>query len=257
MRKRLVSAFILLLVYAPIIVIGGNLFKVGITLTAILCYREFFHLIKKDNNIPIAIEILSYILTGAIVLSNEYIIQAIAATFILMFIPLILYKTKEYSYDAASKMTLSTLMIGFAFYVLNTVRMESLHVCIYLILITIFTDTFAFLGGKFLGKHKLIPRVSPNKTIEGTLCGFIIGSLVPTVYYVTMVDQSEGFFDILIVSMIYCIFAVIGDLVFSATKRRFEIKDFSNTIPGVGGLLDLFDSLIFTCITYSIVSILL
>ena len=257
MRKRLISAFILLIVYAPIIALGGNLFKVGITITAILCYREIFNLIKKDNDIPIAIEILSYVLTGAIVLSGDYIVQAIAATFILMFIPLILYKPKEYSYEVASKMTLSALMIGFAFYVLNTVRMDSLHICIYLVLITIFTDTFAFLGGKFLGKHKLIPRVSPNKTIEGTICGFIMGSLIPTVYYVTMVDQSEGFFDILIVTMIYSIFAHIGDLVFSATKRRFNIKDFSNMVPGHGGLLDLFDSLIFICITYSIISILL
>lgn len=257
MRKRLFSALILLIVYAPLIALGGNLFKVGITLTAIVCYRELLNLIKRDNNVPIAIEVLSYILTGIIVLSGEYFIQAIAATIIMMFIPMVLYRPKEYSYDAASKMTLSAIIMGFAFYVLNSVRMDSLHLCIYLVLITVFTDTFAFLGGKFLGKHKLLPRVSPNKTIEGTISGFIMGSLVPTIYYVIFIDQSEKFFDILIVTMLYSIFAMIGDLVFSATKRRYNIKDFSNLVPGHGGLLDLFDSLIFICITYSVVSVFL
>ena len=251
------SAFILLIIYAPIIALGGNLFKVGITLTAIICYREILNLIKKDNNVPIVMEIISYALTGAMILSEEYIIQAIALAFILMFTPLVFFKPKEYSFDSASKMSLGVLMMGFTFYVLNTVRMESLHICIYLVLITVFTDTFAFIGGKLFGKHKLIPNVSPNKTIEGSIFGFVMGSLVPTIYYITMVDQSEGFIDIFVVTMIYSVLAQIGDLVFSATKRRFNIKDFSDMIPGVGGLLDLVDSLIFVCITYSIISVII
>ncbi|MBR3116745.1 MAG: CDP-archaeol synthase [Bacilli bacterium] len=257
MRKRIISAAILLMIYAPIIALGGNLFKVGITITGILTFRDILLLIKKENNIPLAIEIISYVLVGGLIISSEYFMAVLAGIFIVMFAPMLLLREKEYSFDAAVRLIMSIILFGYAFSILYNLRDISLHSFIYLALIPILTDTFAFVGGKFLGKHRLMPKVSPNKTIEGTLSGLLAGSLFPTIYYVCFVDQSEKFFDILIVSIILSILGQIGDLVFSAIKRRFNVKDYSNLIPGHGGLLDLFDSLVFVSLSFSIVSMLI
>lgn len=254
MRKRIFSAVIVLIVFAPMIALGGNLFKVGIVGAAILGLREIINILKKNNNIPIIVELISYILLGSIIISEEYILSLIGATILLSLIPMIFYKEDEYNFETASRLLGSILLLGYAFYVMNSLRIASLHMTIFIILVPVLTDTAAFVFGKIIGKHKLSPRVSPNKTIEGALAGLFIGSLFPTIYYVCFVDKSEKFFDILIISIILSIFGQLGDLVFSSIKRRFKVKDFSNLIPGHGGILDLFDSLIFVLITYSVVS---
>ena len=111
------------------------------------------------------------------------------------------------------------------------------------------TDTFAFIVGSLIGKHKLAPTISPNKTIEGTLGGLIMGSVIPTIYYYFCINTSSIFL-IFIISLILSFVAQLGDLFFSKVKRENEIKDFSNLIPGHGGILDRFDSMIFVILAY-------
>ena len=257
MRKRIISAAILLMIFAPMIALGGNLFKVGITITGILTFRDLLLLIKKENSVPLAIEIISYALVGGLIISSEYFMAVLAGIFIVMFVPMLFLKDKEYNFDTATRIICSIILIGYAFNILYNLRDVSLHSFIYLALIPIITDTCAFVGGKLLGKHKLSPKISPNKTIEGSIAGLLLGSLLPTIYYICFVDQSESFFDILIVSIILSILGQIGDLVFSAIKRRFNVKDYSKLIPGHGGLLDLFDSLVFVSLSFAIVSMII
>ena len=104
-------------------------------------------------------------------------------------------------------------------------------------------DIFAFLIGKNFGKHKLIERVSPNKTIEGFLGGFIFTFIFASIVsrYFTGIQPIQWFAIAIIVS----IFGVLGDLIESMFKRQAKLKDSSNFIPGHGGFLDRLDSVIF------------
>lgn len=118
-------------------------------------------------------------------------------------------------------------------------------------LIACITDTGAYFGGSFLGKHKLCPDLSPKKTIEGSVIGLAICLLVvwivmycaKTFVYGSVLFLNYGY--ILIITAIGSIISMTGDLFFSFIKRSCKVKDFGDVIPGHGGILDRVDSVIF------------
>ncbi len=105
------------------------------------------------------------------------------------------------------------------------------------------SDTFAYFSGKMFGKHKLYPEVSPNKTIEGAIGG-IIGCTVISLFYFDYLSINKYIY-IIIFSISASVFSMVGDLVASKIKREYSIKDFGNMLPGHGGILDRFDSVLF------------
>lgn len=108
----------------------------------------------------------------------------------------------------------------------------------------ILTDTGAFATGKLLGRHKLAPRISPNKTVEGALGGWAVGfSAVILLRFLP--DIEIDYWRIVLLALVLPLFAQIGDLAASMIKRAMDMKDFSQLLPGHGGLLDRFDSLLF------------
>lgn len=107
------------------------------------------------------------------------------------------------------------------------------------------TDTFAYFCGRLFGKHKLIPAVSPKKTVEGAIGGVVFGAIC-TVGYGFAVAKLYGaqpnYWVLLVAGLFIPVVSQIGDLVMSAIKREYGIKDFGRMLPGHGGLLDRFDS---------------
>ena len=253
MKKRLLAAIVLLAIFVPLIIIGGFPFEIACTILSVLSLRELISLIKKNESVPFIIEILSYFLVAFFVLSSESIIPYIGLITIFLFIPLVFINNKKYNFDVAIKIFGITIFIGYLFYNFSNIRLVSFDNFIYIILISCFTDTFAYIGGKTFGKRKLIERVSPNKTIEGFIIGTIVGTVVPTIYYIYMIDPGASIILIFIITLVLSIFGQFGDLVFSAVKRRYSVKDFSNIIPGHGGILDRLDSILFISITFVVV----
>jgi len=111
------------------------------------------------------------------------------------------------------------------------------------ILVTL-NDIFCYWVGKILGKHKLIPSISPNKTIEGALGGLILTSFSALLFKYALIDLS--YVQLFILGALISILGQIGDLVISVIKRDMGIKDTGKILPGHGGMLDRFDSWIFT-----------
>lgn len=103
------------------------------------------------------------------------------------------------------------------------------------------SDTFAYLTGKFFGKHKMAPKISPKKTWEGFLGG-VLFTLVFSYFVEQYYPELRG--NWLIVGFLVSVFGPIGDLVESQLKRNFGVKDSGNLIPGHGGILDRLDSFI-------------
>ena len=110
------------------------------------------------------------------------------------------------------------------------------------------TDIFAMLGGKFFGKHKLCPKLSPKKTWEGSIIGLAGGVIISLIFYIIFIGSIN--ITVVMTSIILSIVGQMGDLVMSKVKREHDIKDFSNLIPGHGGILDRLDSVIFVFLTY-------
>ena len=105
------------------------------------------------------------------------------------------------------------------------------------------SDTFAFFTGSFCGQHKLCPDISPNKTVEG-----FAGGMIGTVLVTAAVGSLFGFFwgHMIVLGILLAAVATLGDLVESTIKRHTGIKDSGSLIPGHGGVLDRFDSIMFT-----------
>lgn len=257
MKNRIIGAVILLGILVPLIMLGGLPFGVGATIIATFSYRELFNLFKKDRKIPLLIEIFSYISVIVVTLSFESIIEAIALSVILMLVPLLFYKEDEYNYNDGVNLLGYILFIGIAYHVLISARIASLEEFLYIPIISVLTDTFAYLAGTLFGKNKLIERISPNKTIEGSLVGLIVATSIGSVYYLFFVDPGASIVFVLISTFLLSIMAMIGDLVFSSVKRQCKIKDYSNIIPGHGGFLDRFDSIIFVALFYAIIRLIL
>ena len=112
-------------------------------------------------------------------------------------------------------------------------------------MVTIFTDTFAYLIGRLIGSHKLLEEISPNKTWEGMIAGTLMGTFISLMFYITTINNSISIISITAVSLFLSILGQFGDLVFSAIKRYYGKKDFSNIMPGHGGILDRLDSILF------------
>ena len=123
----------------------------------------------------------------------------------------------------------------------------------YLLLLAIATfgsDTGAYFTGMAIGKHKLIPRLSPKKTIEGSIGGIILGSVLGLIFaYFTGILAKHWIIVPAVIVM--TLTGQIGDLIFSAIKRYFEVKDYSKLLPGHGGILDRIDSLTYNVLIFS------
>jgi len=153
------------------------------------------------------------------------------------------FKKKDFADQLLTIFYTSLGFIGFAF-----LRTVSIHLIIYLFVVTMLTDVFAYFFGIRFGKHRLAEKISPKKSIEGAIAGLILGGIAAAFYgyYLEVFDLS--FVLILLISFGFSILAQIGDLVASKFKREYGVKDYSNIFPGHGGVLDRFDSSMFTAI---------
>ena len=257
MKKRVISAVILLIIFVPLIIIGKIPFAIAVGILGLLSIYEIMRL----NKYPKLIGILALISLLLIVYSNFDIktlvdglnYRIISISLLLLIVPSIIYQEKKkYSInDAFSLFGLIFLIgIGLNFFIL--IRSLDLKYFIFMLGIPVITDTFAYVAGSLIGKTKFT-SISPNKSIEGCVTGSVVATFVMTMYYVTFIGLSNiSIFAIIGIILLMSIIGQVGDLFFSAIKRHYNVKDFSNLIPGHGGILDRLDSLIFVAITFII-----
>lgn len=125
-------------------------------------------------------------------------------------------------------------------------RAQSVWVILYALLIVWITDSGAYLIGRKLGRHKLAPHVSPNKTWEGSIGGSLVSVIVVGLYLAfSPVKFAYGLPIMLLLTVVLSVGGQIGDLIESAFKRHYGVKDSGKILPGHGGILDRFDSLLF------------
>jgi phosphatidate cytidylyltransferase len=128
--------------------------------------------------------------------------------------------------------------------VLPPLGMDGRFLVLYLIIVTKSGDIAAYIIGTFFGKHQLIPRISPKKSVEGTIAGFMVSFVIAVIFRWLLPVVS--FVHICIIGLLLSLAGQIGDLSESLIKRDCKIKDSGFAFPGLGGILDMIDSLIFT-----------
>ena len=138
---------------------------------------------------------------------------------------------------------------GFASLVLLRDLPHGLWIVLLAFLIPWMTDTFAYFSGRLFGKHKLIPEVSPKKTVEGSVGGTLCAVLLTLLYAFLvglLTDASPRYLPLAVVALVVSLLSQCGDLIMSLIKRHYGIKDYGTLFPGHGGVLDRFDSIVCT-----------
>lgn len=259
MKVRILSAIIMLAVFIPLLLVGGEIFAVSMALLSVLALYEILNVRETKKEIPFLMKVFAYILVLFFSLNNFTSIEFISTldyrimTFIIFafFLPMVfINNSKRYNLNDALFLTGSTLFIGLSFNLIIITRNYDILYIVYLLLITTLTDTFALFTGRLIGKHKLEKSVSPNKTIEGLCGGIFIGTVLPVIFYHIAINPSFPLVFLIFITLFLAVVGQLGDFTFSAIKRYYGKKDFSNIIPGHGGILDRLDSIIFVILAF-------
>lgn len=260
LSKRILTAFIGIPIAVYVINYGEWLFATAVLVLTILAWHEFYTMLRnKSIKVFYSLGILTNIfILGCAWLGNfQEIVIVLFVSTILALLKIVTSGTKFTVVDAAfSLLGISYIGMSFAHLLLLRYTDSSLHLMtswgelsagaayVWLAFIgTWASDTFAFFIGSYLGKHKLCPTISPNKTIEGALGGMlgsIIAILLLGILFKLPIIHSA------IMGLLVGIAAPVGDLVQSAIKRFAGVKDSGHILPGHGGILDRFDSILFT-----------
>lgn len=263
MTKRVISAVVMVLIFVPFLVVGGVPFTILMSVLGVLGLYELLKIrgdVKKK--FPVVMRIIAYLMTvflivnnaGAIDLKYDLDYRLISAIIFLFLVPMVfINNSKKYNLNDALFLVGSVVFIGLSFNLLSVIRNFSVAYIIYLLLITTMTDTFALFTGMLVGKHKLAPEISPKKTIEGAIGGSLMGTIIATAFYVTVISSSVPLVFVILITLLLTVVGQIGDLAFSAIKRYYGQKDFSDLIPGHGGILDRVDSLVFVVLAFILV----
>lgn len=259
--KRTITGVIALPVLA-IILIFSNTIIMDIFTAIIACISmyEYFHCFKSTNKANPS-QYLGYIYCILIAFTHfvderlltSNLIAIIPVSLVVLFAELVLSKGKKTVTDIAVTM-LGICYIPLMLIYLSLVRdMELDHglngkILIWFVLIASWgSDIFAYFIGRHFGKHKLT-AVSPNKTVEGAVAG-VVGAILLGILFAILCNTIWGVgINYLLIGCIMAVLSIvgqIGDLAASSIKRYCEIKDFSELIPGHGGMLDRIDSIIF------------
>ena len=261
MKQRSISAIILLVIMIGSIIISSKLFGVLMLIFSVIGYREFFDIRydKKNKKLDL-IRVFGILCVLLVAMNNTFynidLNVVVLIPLLLLSLPIVFYNdNKLYNITDALYNLGIVYFLGFAFGNIIYMGDTSVIKCIFIFIIAFITDTYAYIGGVLVGRHKLT-SISPKKTVEGSIIGTLMGTLIGTVYYYNLVSGIT-LFETVILCLFLTLLSEFGDLFFSSIKRYFDKKDYSNLIPGHGGILDRFDSVIYVSLGLSLILSLL
>lgn len=253
--KRILSGIILFPIFAIILIFGNKyIVDIFVSIVAIMSLHEFYKAFKSKAN---PIQWPGYIIAGLIALIHiipsvyimPIIVLLILTCILILFVQSITTEMKRNIIDISISL-FGICYIAFFLMFAPLIRdsLENGKIIIWYVFFAAWgTDMFAYFIGKHFGKHKFT-KISPNKSIEGCIAG-VFGSIIFNMTYTIICNYiynlNINYIYIFGISVFLSIVGQIGDLAASSIKRYCEVKDYSNLIPGHGGLLDRIDSVIF------------
>ncbi len=268
-KERTISAVIIVIVALASILPGGIILAAVLYVISMIGFLELTKACgiregQKRNALEIAgiAAITCYYLILYFVQDVSYAVMVILLAMIVMMSVYVFGFPKYHAnqvMNAYFSLIYAPVMLSFVFL---TRQLEDGIYLVWMIFISSWiSDTFAYLTGVMIGRHKLAPVLSPKKSIEGSVGGIagatLFGALFGA-YLDSTLGQEQYVVILAVVGGVGSVISQVGDLAASAIKRNHEIKDYGKLIPGHGGIMDRFDSVIFTApITYFLITILM
>ncbi|MTD30246.1 phosphatidate cytidylyltransferase [Planomicrobium sp. YIM 101495] len=252
MKQRIITGLVAFALFMPFVLIGGAAFTLLIYAVATIALQELLKM--KGRTLWSIPGLISLAALFAFMMPAEWAAKVFEITgymkveFAFMAVILLLIHTvvvkNSFTFDDAAFAILGVLYIGIGFLYLIETRDVHLAFLVYALLVVWSTDSGAYFTGRKIGKRKLWPEISPNKTVEGFLGG-IVWAIAVALIFNYFVDLEKPIILLVLVTILASIFGQMGDLVESALKRHFNVKDSGTILPGHGGMLDRFDSILF------------
>ncbi len=270
MLKRSITAIVAVLIFFPVFIFSDTwvLPIVAAVLSAMACFEMISCVGQKKNlviSIPIYVEAIFFPiflrycgLVGNMNLFIKVAVFCVLATILYIF-AVAVFQHERICVTEAGLLAAATIYIIAAFTCIVYVR-DFIEPGFYVFLLCIcsafVTDIFAYFTGYLFGKHKLIPAVSPKKTVEGAIGGVVFCVLAFILFGFVIekcTDYTANYLILAIGGVFISVVSQIGDLVMSLIKRKYGIKDYGKIFPGHGGVLDRCDSVIAVIIVMSII----
>lgn len=215
--------------------------RFGLFLALSYCGLASYYLLNGAKDIPPALDAFAIFLaaTGAFTLQLRYMIKGTEAL-LAVAVNLLGFVYIAYFFSFAARISFGLPGIG---------AVPGAYILLWLLAVTKFTDMGAYITGSLIGKHKMIPKVSPAKTWEGFVGALFFAQLAGCGLFWLMPDHLDALHSwkhVIILGFLLALLAVIGDLAESVLKRSLNAKDSGKILPGIGGGLDLIDSICFT-----------
>ena len=219
--------------------------------TAILCAFSVYEIYRAtgtiENEVMFTVSMLIAVLAAFVHIPRSEIVLTVAFIFATVASIWLMIRQKHCSLDSPVKAFFIVLLIIVLFKAIPELRSlnSGLYYLIFAVTLCFVTDVAAYLIGRGLGRHKLMPKVSPNKTIEGSLGGLLFGVLLALLGGIVVekfVKIEVNYGTLALWALMTSVVGQFGDLSMSVIKRICGIKDYGNLLPGHGGILDRFDS---------------
>lgn len=252
-KTRLLSGIVLVIIAVATIFLGGDVLFATLLIISLIGVSELYKVVKIEKA-PLGI--VGYI--G--VVAYYFLIRAQKKEDLMMFAIILLILVMAVYVFAFPKYVSEQVMTAYfgVFYVAimlsyiyqTRLLKDGLFLVGLVFLCSWGCDTCAYCVGMLIGKHKMSPKLSPKKSVEGAIGG-VVGAALLTVIYGMIFKNAMGVttqhvWIMAAISAVGALISMVGDLTASAIKRNYEIKDYGKLIPGHGGILDRFDSVIFT-----------
>ena len=246
MKERIITGICLLAVVLPLIFLGGYWLKGLLLVATVIATHEMIAMHDKKHRAPLWIKGITFVGVLFVVFipgfrtPDFFNAQYGSIVFTTLLIVINWIRVKKDQGDVRLY-PLLIFYIGFSFRALLQIRNDSLALFIFLMATVILTDSAAYFVGRLLGKHKLAPKISPKKTIEGAVGGWLVGCGFALIFGSTQNLFAQPWILIVLATCVP-ILSQMGDLVASAFKRHYDIKDYGKIFPGHGGVMDRIDS---------------
>ena len=250
MKQRIITGLAIAIVVLTTFIAGGLLRQIVISAFIFLGVYETYAIKEKEWPRWLFVLLISLVLFLSFLVPDKYLLISLLGIIMIFYLISILNAWFSPT-DLGYMVTMILLFTGTLKSILMVFDKYGITMMIFILISTYFTDTGAYFSGYYFGKTKLNERISPKKTVEGSIGGWLIATVGGFIFAYFMVKD----FDILtlaILSTVLPIVSQIGDLAFSDIKRHFKIKDFGSIFPAHGGVLDRIDSLIFNLVFFYI-----
>lgn len=259
MKQRIITAIVALAIFVPVLIFSNTiLFPIAFGILALVAIGEIFFCVGLRKHWAL-IAMAALVASGVMAVAWRYVGETEFSLiftrlfFILTFMTLtlaVLSKGKLPITEVGLALAMTFYIIyGFSSVLLLRQAPNGGYIYLLVFLSAWLTDTGAYFTGVFFGKHKLIPDVSPKKTVEGAIGG-IVTCVLTFIVYGIIVQRIGGltpdYLRLAVVGAVVSVASMIGDLIASLVKRKYEIKDYGKIFPGHGGVLDRFDSVLAT-----------